>query len=246
MAIVLPAVVSIGIVIWLFGTVANFTDTLLFFLPRHWTHERNGEGPMHFYWSLAALALAILLIGMVGRLARYYFGKKLIQLADLALMRVPLLNKIYSALKQINEAFTSSNKSSFKQVVLVEFPRPGLYSVGFITGTQYGEVQDRTKEVVVGVFVPTTPNPTTGFIVLVPEKDIIKLEMSVADGIKFIMSLGAVIPAYVSPKAAPDAAAGANSGRSSVIGDTGSRTAFEPAKLSPEFVAQMKEPRDGP
>ena len=114
LAVVLPAAISIGVVIWLFGTVANFTDTLLFFLPREWTHERGGEGPMHFYWSLLALLLAIFLVGLVGRGARYYLGKKLIQMADLALMRVPLLNKIYGAFKQINEALTSSTTTSFK------------------------------------------------------------------------------------------------------------------------------------
>jgi uncharacterized membrane protein len=197
LAIVLPAAAAIGVVLWLFGTVANFTDTLLFFLPPAWTHERDGEGPMHFHCSLLALLLAIFLVGLVGRAARYYLGKKLIQLADLALMRVPLLNKIYGAFKQINEALTSSKTTSFKQVVLVEFPRAGLYSIGFVTGAQHGEVQVKTKERVVGVFVPTTPNPTSGFIVLVPEKDIIKLEMSVADGIKYIMSLGSVAPAYL-------------------------------------------------
>ena len=114
LAVVLPAAISIEVVIWLFGTVANFTDILLFFLPREWTHERRGEGPMHFYWSLLALLLAIFLVGLVGRGARYYLGKKLIQMADLALMRVPLLNKIYGAFKQINEALTSSTTTSFK------------------------------------------------------------------------------------------------------------------------------------
>ena len=99
LAVVLPAAVSIGVVIWLFGTVANFTDALLFFLPREWTHERGGEGPMHLYWSLLALLLAIVLVGLVGRAARYYLGKKLIQMADLALMRVPLLNKIYGTIQ---------------------------------------------------------------------------------------------------------------------------------------------------
>ena len=80
---------------------------------------------MRWHWSLVALLLAVLLIGLVGSLARYYFGKKLIQLVDLALLRVPLLNKIYSTIKQVNQAFSPSNKSSFKQVVLVEFPRAG-------------------------------------------------------------------------------------------------------------------------
>ena len=200
LAIVLPAVISIAVVVWLFGTVANITDTLLIFMPKEWTHRDHGAGPMHWYWSLCALLLAVLLIGLVGGLARYYFGKKLIELVDLGLLRVPLLNKIYSAIKQVNEAFSPSNKSSFKQVVLVEFPRPGSYSVGFLTGEDHKEVQQKTREHVLSVFVPTTPNPTSGFLVLVPESEITKLDMSVADGIKFIISLGAIAPEFTPAK----------------------------------------------
>ena len=203
LAIVLPAVISIAVVVWLFGTVANITDTLLIFMPKEWTHKDNGAGPMHWYWSLCALLLAVLLIGLVGGLARYYFGKKLIELVDLALLRVPLLNKIYSAIKQVNEAFSPSNKSSFKQVVLVEFPRSGSYSVGFLTGEDHKEVQQKTREHVLSVFVPTTPNPTSGFLVLVPEKEIIKLDMSVAEGIKFIISLGAIAPDFTPAERRP-------------------------------------------
>ena len=231
LAVILPALLSIGVVVWLFGTVANFTNALLFFLPKDWTHERAGDGPMHWFWSLFALMLAIGLITLVGRFARNYLGKKLIQLADEALLRVPLLNKIYAALKQINEAFTSSKASSFKQVVLVEFPRAGLYSVGFITGAQHGEVQHKTQEEVVGVFVPTTPNPTTGFIVLVPQKQVVKLDMSVADGIKFIMSLGSVAPDYA-PQA--KALAGVNSVDSKRDGDAGKNEAGTGATLAAE------------
>src|SRR5207249_8732174 len=119
LAVVLPGVVSIAVIVWLFGTVSRFTDTLLFFLPKSLTHGRDGAGTILWYWSFTALVLAILLIGLLGRLARYYVGKKMIQIVDTALLRIPLLNKIYGTLKQVNEAFTSSNKSSFKQVVLV-------------------------------------------------------------------------------------------------------------------------------
>jgi len=196
LAIVLPAVISIAVVVWLFGTVSNITDTLLIFVPKNLTHREHGAGPMHWYWSVCALALAVILIGLVGGLARHYFGKKLIELVDLALLRVPLLGKIYSAIKQVNEAFSPSSKSSFKQVVLVEFPRAGQYSVGFVTGGDHREVQQKTRERVLSVFVPTTPNPTSGFLVLVPENEITRLDMSVADGIKFIISLGAIAPEF--------------------------------------------------
>ncbi len=196
LAIVLPGVISIAVLGWLFGTVANITDTLLIFLPRTLTHLDQGAGRMHWYWSAVALALAICLITIVGLLARYYLGKQMIQWVDSTMLRVPLLNKIYSAIKQVNEAFSSSNKSAFRTVVLVEFPRPGVYSLGFITSEQHPEAQAKLNQKVVCVFVPTTPNPTGGFLLLVPEEKVTKLEMSVPDGIKYIISLGSILPEY--------------------------------------------------
>lgn len=203
LAVVLPAVLSIWLVLWLYGRISTITDALLFFLPRRWTHAQDGQGPMFWYWSLVAFLLAVLLISLLGRLTRYYIGKKMIQLMDRGLLKVPLLNKIYSTLKQVNAAFTSGSRSAFKQVVLVQFPRPGHYSVGFITSEQHDEVRAKTAEKVISVFVPTTPNPTTGFLILVPEEEIVRLDMSVADGIKFIISLGSVSPEYKA--AAPEA-----------------------------------------
>ena len=195
LAVVLPVAVSVAVVIWLFGIVSHFTDALLLLVPNGWI--RNGDGPLHLYSRVLALLVAVLLIVLVGRLGRYHFGKKLIQGVDGVLLRVPLLNRLYTALKQIHGAFTSRKAASFKQVVLVEFPRPGLYSIGFITGAENVEARSKTEKRLLSVFVPTPPL-TSGSIVLVPEGDVVKLEMSVADGIKFIMSLGSVSPAYVS------------------------------------------------
>jgi uncharacterized membrane protein len=196
LAIVLPGVISIAVLGWLFGTVANITDTLLIFLPRSLTHDDHGAGRMYWYWSVVALALAICLITIVGVLARNYFGKRMIAWVDTTMLRVPLLNKVYSATKQVNEAFSTSNKNAFRTVVLVEFPRPGVHSIGFITSEQNPEAQAKLQEKVVCVFVPTTPNPTGGFLLLVPEEKVTKLEMSVADGIKYVISLGSILPEY--------------------------------------------------
>lgn len=207
LAIILPAVVSIAVIVWLFGSVSNITDALLFFLKYfldpEWIYLNGRSGQMFWYWSLLALLLAVGLVSIVGRLARNYIGKKLIQWMDNILMRVPLVNKIYSTIKQVNEAFSTGKKSAFKTVVLIQFPRAGIYSLGFITGEQHDEVQQKTKERVVCVFVPTTPNPTSGWLVLVPEKDITRLQMSVADAIKFIISLGSVSPEYTAPAELP-------------------------------------------
>ena len=154
---------------------------------------------MYWYWSLVALALAVFLIGVVGLLARNYFGRKIIEWVDSALLRIPLLNKIYGATKQVNDAFSSTNKSSFRTVVAGRVSPPGVYSIGFITSDQQEEVQAKTGKKVVCVFVPATPNPTSGFLLMVPEEKVIKLEMSVADGIKYVISLGAILPGHVPP-----------------------------------------------
>ena len=199
----LPAIVSIAAVVWLFRTASNFTDTLLFFLKFFLTkkeiYENGQSGAMFWYWSLLAFVLAVVLITLVGLLARYYIGKRLIEWLDMAMMNVPILNKFYGAIKQVNEAF-SGNKNSFKTVVLVEFPSPGSYSVGFITNEAQGEVQKKSGQNLVSVFIPTTPNPTSGFMVLVPEEKITKLDMSVADGLKYIVSLGSIAPVQLPPK----------------------------------------------
>lgn len=204
LAIVLPGVISLAVLRWLFGTVANITDTLLIFLPAKLTHHDQGNGTMYWYWSLVALTFAIFLIGTVGLLARNYFGKRIIEWVDSALMRIPLLNKIYSATKQVNDAFSSTNKTAFRTVVLVEFPHAGVYSIGFITSDQQEEVQAKTGQKVVCVFVPATPNPTSGFLLMVPEEKAIKLDMTVPDAIKYVISLGAILPGYV-PASSPDA-----------------------------------------
>jgi uncharacterized membrane protein len=193
LVVVLPTVITFAVIKWLVGTVSSLTDLLLFFLPLKWTHEDGGKGPMYWYWSLAALILAVILVMLLGVFTRYYIGKRVIEWLDTAMLRVPLLNKVYGTIKQVNEAFAGS-KTSFKTVVLVEFPRDGLHSVGFVTNEQNDALDIAVGEKLISVFIPTTPNPTSGFLILVPEKKITKLEMSVADGIKYAISLGSIAP----------------------------------------------------
>ena len=197
LAVSLPALLTLAAMKWIFGTISSFTDTLLFFLPwfvdeKH-VYKDVQAGTVFWYWSVLALGLAVVLISALGMAAQHYIGKRMIEWLDLAMMNVPVVNKFYGAIKQVNEAF-SGNKNSFKTVVLVEFPREGIYSVGFITSDQHAEVQHKTKEKVVAVFIPTTPNPTSGFLILVPEDKVTELDMSVAEGIKYIVSLGSITP----------------------------------------------------
>ncbi|HWC60479.1 MAG TPA: DUF502 domain-containing protein [Verrucomicrobiae bacterium] len=201
--IILPGLISFGVLFWLFGSVTNVTDKLLFFL-RYWLDPKyiyqNGvSGSMFWYWSWLAIILAVILICVIGLAARNYFGKKLIEWMDTALMHIPLLNKIYGATKQVNDALVTGNKNSFKTVVLIQFPHPGSYSLGFLT-SEDAEIRVNPAEKLVCVFVPTTPNPTSGFLMLVPDEKVTRLKMSVADGLKYIISLGAIAPEFRAPK----------------------------------------------
>jgi uncharacterized membrane protein len=115
------------------------------------------------------------------------------------MLGIPFFNKVYAAIKQVNEAFSSGSKNSFKTVVRVEFPRAGMYSIGFLTSEHQHGMTFKTTEELVCVFIPTTPNPTSGFMVLVPADQVIRLDMSVAEGVKYIVSLGSI-----SPESGPD------------------------------------------
>ena len=189
-AVILPGALTLAVVKWLFGTVSSFTDSLLFFLPTGVTHDESGQ--VHWYWSMVAIVMAAVAITLIGILARYYIGKRMINFADNLMLRVPVLNKIYGTVKQVDQAFSSGKKSSFQTVVLVEYPREGIYSVGFITSEQVDEVSEKTNRKCVCIFIPTTPMPTGGFLVIVPEEKVIRLDMSVADGFKYIISIGAI------------------------------------------------------
>ena len=200
LAVALPGIITLAIVKWLFGTISSFTDALLFFLP-YWVapariYQDGVSGPMFWYWSLLAVFLAVALISILGVLARYYFGKRMIALADSLMLRVPVLNKIYGTIKQVDQAFTSGKKSSFKTVVLVEYPREGIYSVGFLTAERAEEIERKTGRSCVCVFIPTTPIPTGGFLIVVPREKVIKLDMTVADGLKYIISVGSISQEY--------------------------------------------------
>ncbi len=144
------------------------------------------------------LSLAALLL--TGVLVANFFGRRLVKLGEDVLARIPLVRSVYSGAKQLAETVFSDTGESFRKVVLVEFPRPGLWTIAFLTGTDIGEAQRKTGRDVVNVYVPTTPNPTGGYFVMVPREDLVELQMSVDDGLKMLMSMGAVVPgAYNAP-----------------------------------------------
>jgi len=152
--------------------------------------------PEDFRLPGLGLILIVLLIFVVGVLTQSFLGGKLVQLGEMIVDRIPVVRSIYTGAKQVVTTIAEADTKAFRKVVLVEFPRKGIYSLGFITGYTEGEVQELTNAKLVNVFVPTTPNPTSGFLVFVANEDIIELTMTVEDGIKFIISVGIVTPEY--------------------------------------------------
>jgi len=135
----------------------------------------------------------------VGWITRHVMGRRMVSATETMIGRVPLLNKTYGFMKEISQTLLSGRKTMFQRVVLVEFPRAGVYSIGFVTGETGGEAQAKTGETVINVFVPTTPNPTSGFLILVPRGQLVDLNMTVAEGMKMVISGGTVVPLYSPP-----------------------------------------------
>lgn len=147
-----------------------------------------------FVLDVAAILVVVIFITGLGFLSNYVIGKYAIRLGERLISAVPFVNSVYKTVKQIVDTFSKQKKAVFQHVVLTEYPRKGVYVLGFLTSEARGEVQAKTGAEVVNIFVPTTPNPTSGFLLMVPKDEIIDMDMSVADGMKLIVSGGAVSP----------------------------------------------------
>jgi uncharacterized membrane protein len=140
------------------------------------------------------VVVAIIVVLLTGLITANYFGKRIVESWDAFLDRIPLVRSIYSPLKKFSELVLSDQTQSFSKVLLIEYPRKGIYSLCFQTSKELGEVQNQSGEEMVCVYIPTTPNPTSGYIVLVPQNEVQELKMSVEDALKMIISLGVVVP----------------------------------------------------
>ncbi|GAB4123035.1 MAG: DUF502 domain-containing protein [Rhodothalassiaceae bacterium] len=140
------------------------------------------------------LLLTIVFLTLLGALAANILGRSMISLGERIVERMPVIRGIYMTIKQIAETLMAQSASSFRDVVLVEYPRPGLWALAFVSSPAKGEIQEKTEEETLNVFLPTTPNPTSGYLLFVPKKDCIFLDMSVEQAIKYIISAGLVAP----------------------------------------------------
>ena len=187
----------LAVTIWVFNRIlavvgGTFSPLLFPYVP---STLRNDEF-LSVVWNVLATLIVLVLITALGYLSRYVLGQYFGGLAERFIQSIPGVNTVYNTVKQIVDTFSSQHRSIFSKVVLVEFPRPGVYTVGFLTNRAKGELQARTTGDRWAVFVPTTPNPTSGFLMLLPRDQIIELEMSVGDGMKLIISGGTVIPPW--------------------------------------------------
>ena len=147
-------------------------------------------------FGIPGLGLLVLLMAvtLIGALTAGLIGRWLLQTGERVLNRMPVVRSIYSAIKQIFETVLAQQSNAFREAVLVEYPRRGIWAIGFITGTTKGEVQNLTEEETVNIFLPTTPNPTSGFLLFVPKSDVVPLGMSVEEAVKMVISGGIVTP----------------------------------------------------
>ncbi len=150
-----------------------------------------------YFDVLVTVVIAVVVLYATGLIAANILGRQLVRLWEAILQRIPLVRTIYSAAKRFAEVLFADTNQSFKRVLLIQYPRKGVYSLCFQTATELEEVQHRTADDVICVFVPTTPNPTSGFIIMVPRDEVIALDMEVEAALKMIVSLGVVVPPWV-------------------------------------------------
>ena len=178
--------IPIGITVYLTIFLISVTSRIL---PK----EINPNNYLPYNIPGIEIITSIILITIIGWLSLSFIGKKLLDVFNNILKRIPILRTIYSAIGQMTETFTSTDKEK-KNVVLVEYPRKGSWAVGFATKDNFGEISDKTKKNLINVFVPTTPNPTSGFLLMFPKDEVIYLDLTFEEASKFIISAGTSNP----------------------------------------------------
>ena len=183
--VIVPLFITLGVLNWIIGTL----DQTLWLLPEAWQlwlveHRVRGLGVL--------FTLAILLV--VGATASNFVGKRLLGWGDAAVRRIPVVRSIYSSVKQVSDTLFSESGNAFRTAVLIQWPREGVWTIAFVTGTPGGDVANYLKDDYLSVYVPTTPNPTGGYFVMLRRSDCIELRMSVDEALKYIVSMGVVAP----------------------------------------------------
>jgi uncharacterized membrane protein len=197
--VIAPLAITVWVVQWILATL----DQTLLILPKHW--QPDALLGFHIPGFGVLLALAILLL--VGAAVSNFFGRKLVEWGNDVLNRIPVVRSIYSGVKQVSDTLFSENGNAFRTAVLVQWPRVDVWTIGFVTGVPGGDVVTHLQGDYLSVYVPTTPNPTGGYFVMLKKSDCIELKMSVDEALKYVVSMGVVVPEdVVQARAAPAAA----------------------------------------
>ena len=200
--VLVPFTLTVYILIQLFLAVDGILEEFVYDIIRKQIGLNIGDSPVP---GLGFITL-IILITTVGIATRNYFGRQLIHFGEFVVSRLPIVNRIYITIQQISNAFFGEQREVFKSAVLFEYPRKGIYSIGFFTQDTRGIVQESIDHDVVSIFVPTTPNPTSGYLLFVPKNEVIELDMPVEEALKLVISGGAIAPSQngkVKPKVVP-------------------------------------------
>jgi uncharacterized membrane protein len=197
--LVAPLCLTVWVFAWIVGFVGGtFKPLFLVFIP----DSLQGRASLDAVWSILATLIVVALVTLLGYVSRYVFGKFFFSMGDRFMQSIPGVSAVYNTVRQIVNTFSSQSRHMFNKVVLVEFPRKGCWTIGFLTNTVQGEAQEKAGTETWTVFVPTTPNPTSGFLLMLPRAEIVELDMAVGDGMKMIISGGAVVPTWPTPEAA--------------------------------------------
>ncbi len=193
--VIVPGVITAWVLNWIVSTL----DQTLQILPGAWQPDKL----LGFHIPGFGVLLTLLILLVVGAIASNFAGRKLVQWGDALVSRIPVVRSIYSSVKQVSDTLFSDGGNAFRKAVLLQWPREGVWTVAFVTGAPNGEIAAYLRDEFVSVYVPTTPNPTGGYFVMVRRSDCVELDMSVDAALKYIVSMGVVAPAdptLISPK----------------------------------------------
>ena len=184
--------VPLAITLWVLNLIIGTMDQSLLLLPENWRPQAI------FGFNIPGLGtiLTLLIVFLTGLATRNFIGKQVVQGWELLLNRIPVVRSIYSSVKQVSDTLFSSSGNAFRKAVLVQYPRQGAWTIAFVTGVPGGDVRNHLIGDYVSIYVPTTPNPTSGFFLMVPQGDVIELDMNVDEALKYIVSMGVVSPEY--------------------------------------------------
>ena len=188
----------LGITIWVLSFILGMMDQSVMLLPTDW-HPRSIFG---FNIPGLGALLTLLVVFLTGLLTANFIGQRLVRWWEALLRRIPVVRSVYQSVKQISDTIFSPSGQAFRQALLVQYPRQGSWTIGFLTGTPGGEIAGHLGNDMISLYVPTTPNPTSGFFLMVPKADVIELDMSVEDALKYLISMGVVAPGKLPVKKA--------------------------------------------